>query len=50
MTGNRGDSLEKGDGIIAIIIDIFKAFNLVPHNRLLRKLAALGMDSRGVFG
>jgi hypothetical protein len=42
------DSLEKGDGIIAIIIDISKDFNLVLHDRLLRKLAAFGGDSRVV--
>jgi len=30
----------------AIIIDFSNAFNLVPHDRLLTKLAASGMDSR----
>jgi hypothetical protein len=40
------DSLEKGDGKIAIIIDISKGFKLVLHVRLLRKLAGFGRDSR----
>jgi hypothetical protein len=30
----------------AIIIDFSKAFDLVPHDRLLMKLAASGVDSR----
>jgi len=29
----------------AIIIDFSKAFDLAPHDRLLRKLAASGVDS-----
>jgi hypothetical protein len=32
----------------AIIIDFSKAFDLVPHDRLLRKLAASGVDLRVV--
>ena len=31
-----------------ITIDLSKAFNLVPHDRLLMKLAASGVDSRVV--
>ena len=42
------DSLDEGVGIDAIIIDFSKAFELVPHNRLLMKLAASGVDSRVV--
>ena len=38
------DSLEEGIGIDAIIIDFSKAFDLVPHDRLLTKLAASGVD------
>jgi hypothetical protein len=34
--------------IATIIIDISKAFDLVPHDRLLTKSAALGVDSRVV--
>ena len=44
------DSLDEGVGTDAIIIDFYKAFNLVPHDRLLTrtKLATLGVDSRVV--
>ena len=45
---NTADSLDEGVGIDAIIIDFSKAFNLVPHDRLLMKLAASGVDSRVV--
>jgi hypothetical protein len=41
------DSLDEGVGIDTIIINFSKAFTLVPHDRLLKKLAALGVDSRG---
>jgi len=41
--------LDEGDGIDAIIIDFCKTFDLVPHNRLLTKLAALCEDSRVVI-
>jgi hypothetical protein len=40
------DSLDEGVSIDAIIIDFSKAFDLVPHDRLLMKLAASGVDSR----
>jgi len=39
--------LDKRVGIDAIIIDFYKAFDLV-HDQLLMKLVALGMDSRVV--
>jgi len=42
------DSLDKGVSIDAIIIDFSKAFNLVPHDQLLMKLAASGVESRVV--
>jgi hypothetical protein len=35
-------------GIDATVIDFFRAFNLVPHDHLLTKLGALGMDSKVV--
>jgi hypothetical protein len=40
------DSLDEVVSIEVIIIDFSKAFNLVPHDRLLVKLAASGVDSR----
>jgi hypothetical protein len=43
------DSLDEGVGIDGIIIDFSKAFNLVPHDQLLTKLAASGVDSRVVI-
>jgi len=42
------ESLDKGVGIDAIIIDFSKAFSLVPHDWLLTKLVALGVYSRVV--
>jgi hypothetical protein len=42
--------VESGDRINAIVIDISKAFNLVPHDRLLRRIAASGVDPRAVVG
>ena len=45
---NIADSLDEGVVIDAIIIDFSKAFDLVPHDRVLTKLAALGVDSRVV--
>jgi hypothetical protein len=37
-------SLDKGGRLEAIIIDFSKAFDLVPHDRLLTKIAASGVD------
>ena len=42
------DSLDNGDKIDAIIADFSKAFDLVPHGRLLTKIANSGVDSRVV--
>ena len=42
------DSLDKGVRTDAIIIDFSKAFDLVPHGRLLTKIAAAGVDLRVV--
>jgi len=43
------DSLDETVGVDAIIIDFSKAFDLVPHDRLLTKLASSGVDSRVVI-
>ena len=40
------DSLDEGFRINAVIIDFSKAFDLVPFDRLLMKIAASGLDSR----
>jgi len=42
------DSLDNGDKIDAVIVDFSKAFDLVPHGRLLTKIADSGVDSRVV--
>jgi hypothetical protein len=42
------DSLDNGDRVDAIINDFSKAFDLVPHCRLLTKIADSGVDSRVV--
>jgi len=42
------DSLDDGDKIDAIIVDFSKAFGLVPHDRLLTKIANSGVDSKVV--
>ena len=42
------DSMDKGDRIEAIIIDFWKALDLVPHDRLLMKIVISGVDSRAV--
>ena len=42
------DSLDNGERIDAIIIDLSKVFDLVPHGRLLTKIANSGVDSREV--
>ena len=46
MCQDIADPLDEGVSIDAIIIDIFKAFDLVPHNRLILKLAASDVDLR----
>ena len=45
---NIVDSLDEGVGVAAIIIDFSKAFDLIPHDRLIMNLAASGVDSRVV--
>jgi len=42
------DSLDNGNRIDTIIIDFSKAFDFVPHGRLLMKIANSGLDSRVV--
>jgi hypothetical protein len=42
------DTLDNGDRMDAIIVDFSKAFDLVPHGRLLVKIANLGVDTRVV--
>ena len=42
------DSFDKGVRTDAIIIDFSKAFDLFPHDKLLMKIAATGMDLRAV--
>ena len=39
------NSMDKGDRIDAIAIDFSKAFDLIPHDRLLTKIAISGVDS-----
>ena len=45
---DTADSLDNGERIDAIVIDFSKAFVLVPHGRLLTKIAYSGVDSRVV--
>ena len=45
---NIADSLDNEDRIDAIIIDFSKAFDLVPHSRLLTKIGNSRVDSRVV--
>jgi hypothetical protein len=40
------DTLDNGDRMDAIIVDFLKAFDLVPHGRLLVKIANSGVDTR----
>ena len=42
------DCMDNGDRNDAIVIDFSKAFNLIPHDRLLMKIAISGMDWRVV--
>jgi hypothetical protein len=42
------DSMDEGDRIDAIVIDFSKAFDLVPHDRLLIKIVISDEDSRVV--
>jgi len=42
------DSLKEGARTDVIIIDFSKAFDLVPHGRLLTKIAATGVNLRVV--
>jgi len=42
------DALDEGFRTGAIIIDLSKAFDLVPHDRLFTKIAAIGLDLRVV--
>jgi len=43
------DLLDEGVRTDAIIIDFSKAFDIVPHDRLLTKIAATGVDWRVVM-
>jgi hypothetical protein len=40
--------MDNGDRFDAIVIYISKAFDIIPHDRLLRKIAISGVDSRVV--
>jgi hypothetical protein len=40
------DSLDEAVRLGVIIIDFSKAFDLVPYDQLLKKIAASGLDSR----
>jgi hypothetical protein len=42
------DSLDNGGRIDAIIMDFSNSLDLVPHDRLLTKILASGVDSRVV--
>jgi hypothetical protein len=42
------DSLDEGVGMDTIIIDFSKALDLVPHDGLLMKIVATGVDLRVV--
>ena len=43
---DTADSLDNGNRIDAIRVHFSKAFDLVPHGRLLTKIANLGVDAR----
>jgi hypothetical protein len=40
------DSLDEGGNSDAIVIDFSKAFDLVPHDRLLTKISETGVELR----
>ena len=42
------DSIDEATRLDAIIIDFSKAFDLVPHDWLLKKIAASGVESKVV--
>jgi len=44
------DSLDEGVRTDAIIIDFSKDFDLVPHGRMLKKIAATGVDEGSCMG
>jgi hypothetical protein len=46
---DNADSLDNRNRIDAIIVDFSKAFDLVPHGRLLAKIANSGVDSRVIL-
>jgi hypothetical protein len=46
---DSADSLDNGSRIDAVIIDFSKAFDLVPHDGLLTKIAASEVDPRIVI-
>ena len=43
------DSLDTGVRVDAIVVDFSKAFDVVPHGRLLEKIANSGVDHRVVI-
>jgi hypothetical protein len=45
---NSADSLDNGGSTETIMEDFSKTFDLVPHHRMLTKIAASGVDSRVV--
>jgi hypothetical protein len=40
--------MDNGDRIYAIVIDFSRAFDLVPHDRLLMKIVIYGVDTKVV--
>ena len=42
------DSLDNADRVDAIVVDLSKALDLVPHGRLFVKIAESGVDTRVV--
>ena len=42
------DFLDNGDRVVAVVVDFSKAFDLVPHGRLLVKIAESGVDTKVV--